>query len=143
MSEDAAAEPVARAVERVAEHHPEIVFAYLYGSAARGQAHTGSDLDVAVLCDPAPDLLDEAGLAQEIARTLGGDSIDLLLLNTAPLWLRFRVVGEGRVLFSRDEARRVRFREETVHSYLDFRPYREAYLAAVRHRARTGRASRG
>lgn len=74
--------------------------------------------------------------------TLGRQDVDLVVLNDAPLWLCYRVVG-GRVLFARDAREAVAFRERVEKRFLDFRPYHEGYLAAVRDRARNGHLSHG
>ena len=60
----------------------------------------------------------------------------------APLWLAYRVVG-GRPSYGRDDVARVRHRAAVEHAFLDFKPYHDAYLAAVRERARSGRLSPG
>ncbi len=46
--------------------------------------------------------LDDAALHDRLADATDGTEVDMLVLNDAPLWLRFRAVG-GRVVFSRDE----------------------------------------
>jgi hypothetical protein len=56
--------------------------------------------------------------------------------------LQFRVVA-GRVLFSRDERERIAFREHVEKTFLDFRPYHDSYLAAIRERAHRGMLSGG
>lgn len=121
---------------------PRVRFAYLHGSAARGTSRTGSDLDVAVSVRPRGTLLDDAALADRLAGALHRDDVDLLVLEDAPLWMQYRVVA-GKPLYSRDERARVRFRAEVEQRFLDFRHYHDAYLAAVRDRARRGLLSRG
>lgn len=128
--------PVARADERV-------VFMYLFGSTVTGQTGGRGDVDLAVYCDPVGTLSDDASLHERLAVAIGRDDTDVVILNRAPLWLQYRVVGEGVVVFSRDEPRRIAFRERVEKTFLDFRPYHEAYLAAVRERARRGVLSGG
>jgi hypothetical protein len=65
-----------------------------------------------------------------------------VVLEDAPLWMRYRVVG-GRPVFSRDDVARVRHRAATEMEFLDFKPYYDEQLAAVHERARVGRLSRG
>lgn len=118
-------------------------FAYLFGSVARGQAAPGSDVDLAVYLRPDGTLMDEARLHDALATALGREDVDMVALNRAPLWLQFRVLGEGTVVFSRDERERISFREHTERDFLDFLPFYEEYLAATRNRARRGALSRG
>jgi len=88
-------------------------FAYLYGSVARGDAHPGSDVDIAVMFERS--VPEEERLRHELAlglafdARLGGERADVRDLAAMPLILRGRVVTEGALLFSRDEAGRVAF----------------------------------
>ena len=79
----------------------EAVLAYLFGSYARGKARETSDIDVAVLLEP--DVKGEKlydvyrDLFLSICEALGTERFDLVLLNRAPLSLRFenRFPGEA------------------------------------------------
>ncbi|KYH31614.1 type VII toxin-antitoxin system MntA family adenylyltransferase antitoxin [Neomoorella mulderi] len=104
----------------------EIKFAYLFGSYARGKAHKLSDVDVAIYLDEKrippsgpygyrSDLL--ITMRQQLRQPL-----DLVILNEAPLVLRFRVIRDGKILFCRDSRARIRFHEKTLCAYLDFQP---------------------
>lgn len=105
-------------------------------------AGAGSDLDIAVSVDPRGTLLDDARLHDALAAAAGREDVDLVVLEDAPLWMQYRVVA-GRPVYSRDDVERVRFRASVEQRFLDFRPYHDAYLDAVRERARTGGLSRG
>lgn len=117
-------------------------FAYVFGSVAAGTERPHSDIDLAVSVGPRGTLFDDARLHDALATALGREDVDLVILEDAPLWLAYRVVG-GRPIYSRDDVARVRHRAATEHDFLDFRPYHDAYLAAVHKRARSGRLSRG
>ena len=114
-------------------------FAYLYGSVARGDAHPGSDLDIAVMFDrsvPAAERLNlELALGLAFDTRLGGERADVRDLAAMPLILRGRVVTEGALLFSRDEVGRVAFEVAARNEYFDFLPayrtYQEASLARM------------
>ena len=133
---------LAARVSSVAETDERVLFVYLFGSFARGDAREGSDVDLAVGVSGDFSLLDDASLSDRLAEAIGRD-VDMVLLNRAPLWLQFRILGEGVVLFSRDETARVAFRAHVEKAFLDFRPYHDAYLSAVRDRARRGVLSGG
>lgn len=134
---------IAERVRRVAETDERVRFVYLFGSIARDKARKDSDVDLAMYVQPQGTLVDEARLHEALSTSLGRDDVDLVVLNQAPLWLQFRILGEGTLLFSRDEGQRIAFREHVEKRFLDFRPYHERYLAAVRERARRGALSRG
>ncbi len=136
------ADAIARRIRPVVESDCRVQFVYLYGSRVRGDARPGSDVDLAVSLRPSGSLLDDARLHDQLASALDRDDVDLLIVDSAPLWLQFRVVA-GRVLFSRDERARIAFREHVEKAFLDFRPYHDSYLAAVRERLRRGVGSDG
>ena len=119
-----------------------VVVAYLFGSRAAGRHRPDSDADVAVvLTDPSVDLplVVEAQLAERLAQALGVARVDLTVAARAPLELRSRVVREGRVLFSDDEAARVRFEVDTQSRWFDVEPaYAEQTAAFLRRVAAEG-----
>lgn len=105
------------------------LFAYLFGSRARGTARDDSDLDVAAYfgSEKPPQSFD----------VLLPSALDLLVLDAAPLELRGRVSLEGRLLFAVDDAARVTWEATTRKIYFDERSrldraHRE-FLDAVRH----------
>jgi predicted nucleotidyltransferase len=110
------------------------VFAYAHGSFLRsGGFH---DLDVAVFVDEdkieGKNLLDyELELSAKADLAIPGITIDLRLLNTAPLGFRFRVVNAGLLLFSKDEAKRVTFVARTRDGFFDFEPHRRLLYKTI------------
>ncbi|MGH2830419.1 MAG: type VII toxin-antitoxin system MntA family adenylyltransferase antitoxin [Actinomycetota bacterium] len=99
-----------------------VVVAYQFGSRALGRAGPESDLDIAVLTETRPSLLDRQRLADRIRIATAVPDVDVVVLTDAPLELRGRVVQEGRLIYSVDEARRVSFEGRTRSEYFDFLP---------------------
>jgi len=88
-------------------------FALLFGSRVTGGARAGSDVDVAAWWGGnAPDPWDVALPA----------GVDLVVLDTAPLWLAGRVAMTGEVLFDDDPPARVAWQADTRLAYLDELP---------------------
>ncbi len=108
-----------------------IAFAYLFGSMARDAAGPLSDLDVAVYLDGHQDFFSERlQLMESLAKRLASERFDLVVLNAAPLVLKFQVVKTGRLLKD-DHVRRVMFETQVVKEYLDtayFRSVQYDYL---------------
>ncbi len=130
------------------DDRPEVLFAYLFGSAASGITHGRSDVDVAVYISAASITGSDAnkmlhdlwiGIYGELVRILGRDDVDLVILNrTSPL-LAERVARYGQLMFSRDEVCRIRWIVETKSRYCDLKPVRSRLDRVVAERIRSGR----
>ena len=116
-----------------------VLFAYLYGSHAAGDAHAGSDVDIAVfLADSAVDkpMRIESIIALAFDDALGHTvDTDVRSMNEAPLVLQGEVATKGVLLYSCDERARVEFETRVRMAYFDFQPtikaYQEAYIAGI------------
>lgn len=138
---------------RLVEHlrsRPEILLAYLFGSAAEGHTHALSDLDIAVLVDPEHfQELDactpwgyQASLAAELMGILARNDVDLVLLHRASPLLAREVIRFGRLLYCRDEQTRVAFEVRVYQAYLDTKHLREIQRSYLYEAARTGQFGR-
>jgi predicted nucleotidyltransferase len=111
--------------QAITEHlskNRQIVLGYLFGSQAQGQAGPMSDYDIAVLIAGEMDPPSRHRLAHELACLLDVERVDLVILNRAPIELRYNVVAEGQLLYQRNLASRVEFEAETLSRYADFLP---------------------
>lgn len=96
-------------VRAVVERRPEILDAYVFGSVARGDSRSHSDIDVAVFIDEAAfprasAFGYDADLSAELMRRLATNAIDVVILNKASPLLYHRVVRDGERVLSRDLA---------------------------------------
>lgn len=124
------------AVVEVLVDAPEVLFAYLFGSAARGEAGPLSDVDVAVWLEPSAQAFQQRLLLIErLCRTLGHDRVDLIDLARSPVLLRYEVIRDGRVL-KEDRERRVAFEVQVLREYMDTAYLRRVQLQALRARPR-------
>jgi len=84
--------------------------------------------------DPEPALDATVRLAADLAAVLGTE-VDVVDLSRAELELRGHVAERGRLLFSADEPRRVRFEVDARTRWIEFRPVvaetTKAYLRRV------------
>ena len=104
----------------------KIKFAYLFGSMARQKAGPLSDLDLAVYLDGRVDCFNcRLRLMESLAKKLGSERFDLVVLNRAPVVLKFEVIKNGIVL-KEDRSRRVMFETQVLQEYLD-----SAYLRRI------------
>lgn len=80
---------------------------WLFGSFARGEETPSSDIDLAILCDPALGV-DRATVMDQVGLALGRD-VDVIDLRTAPPSLAWEILTRGRVVDERDELEVERF----------------------------------
>ena len=106
----------------------DILAAYLFGSAAEGVAHRWSDLDIALLLPSELGAQQRLDIRLEVMAALERlcrRPVDVVVLNEAPLLLRFQVLKHGRLLVDRDAVRRSLFAARTMSMYYDARRYLE------------------
>jgi predicted nucleotidyltransferase len=102
---------------------------YLYGSVARDEARSGSDVDVGILfaVEPpatlgAPQFQIEAALERLLGR-----AVQVVALNRASADLVHRILRDGRLVLDRDRAARIRFEVRSRNEYFDMAPIRRMY----------------
>jgi len=77
-----------------------VIFAYLYGSFARGEYHKFSDIDVAIY-QRRYDTEEYLEILASI--NIEGREVDLRILNNAPPFFKYKVIKEGILLFCKDK----------------------------------------
>lgn len=88
-------------------------FAFVFGSRARGDHRSTSDLDVGAWWPAPPPRAWDVDVP---------DGVDLVVLNGAPLELAGRIALEGVLMFDDDPPARVRWTADTRKIWLDERP---------------------
>lgn len=96
---------------------------YLFGSQIKGKKHAGSDLDAAYLSKQRLSLKEELLLIQKLSEVFPQQKIDLLDFTQAPLILQFRIIRDGRVIFSQDPLQTLRRKVRIMSRYYDYRPH--------------------
>lgn len=121
---------------------PEIRFALLFGSRARGDARADSDIDVAAFVEPASTPRQRFDLRVRIGATLEDlGHPDVVVLNDAPPLLAHRALM-GRLLLNRDPEGYVRFFVKTLALSNDEQHWRDIHARAREERLREGRFGR-
>ena len=120
------------------ENESNILFAYLFGSYAKGTQNEKSDIDIAVY------LIDEKILEKEplypsriairIENRFDNKKVDVRILNGSTLRFRNQVLMHGKLLHSKDEKKRIEFETSSLAQYYDFKPHIDRYDAARRAR---------
>jgi len=111
-----------------AEADPDVLALLLFGSRARGDASSGSDVDVCIVLEPGRPSGDGGRKRLDY---LAEADVDLVVFQQLPLAIRSRVLREGRVLFVRDEDRLYETAVRAARAFEGFRHHHRGYLDAV------------
>lgn len=115
-----------------------VKFAYLFGSAARNEAGPLSDLDVAVYLDGrVNEFRYRLRLAEGLARALKTEKLDLVVLKSAPVLLKYEVISSG-IILKEDRPRRVMFETLVLQEYLDTAYLRKVQLQYLQEQMKGG-----
>lgn len=120
---------------------PELAFAYLFGSVAKGRTRVASDVDVAVHMGGRLSGAARVDLALDLEGRLEratGRPVQVVVLDDAPLELRFNVLAHGIPLCAQDLAARRAFYVDTGRRYYDMAPARALFSRRQRERIREG-----
>ena len=120
---------------------PHVAFALVFGSSARGTAHAGSDVDVALgfARDRRPRAYEIGAIVSRLEEAVDRN-VDVVVLDDAPPGLAYRVFRDGVTVLVRDRSALVERKARAILEYLDFQPVEEALSKAVL--ARRSRRSR-
>ncbi|HEX6977354.1 MAG TPA: nucleotidyltransferase domain-containing protein [Patescibacteria group bacterium] len=117
------------------KNKPRVEVVYLYGSQARNEARSDSDIDLAVLesTKNSDYLIYPSDLAVALHK-----KVDVQNLLNCPPDFSYRVLLEGKVLFSRNEKARIAFEEKTFRQYFDVKPILDEYFKSLSKIVRKG-----
>ena len=120
---------------KVLEKEPQVLFAYLFGSYAKGTQDKKSDIDIAIYLRDTSlleiDPLYPSRLAIKIEKVLVEKrTVDVRVLNDSTLRFKSQVLRYGKLLHSKDEKKRIEFETSSLAQYYDFKPHLEMYDAA-------------
>ena len=116
-------------MQNVFSEHDEIVAAYLFGSYAEGYARGDSDIDIGLLLSDNSNIgaMYPVHVAGELEDATGTKrEMDVRILNNGTLRFLHQVL-KGRLLFCRDDKKRVDFETSAIDRYLDFKPFLDDY----------------
>lgn len=110
---------------------PEVLAVFLFGSVARGEEGPGSDVDVCLVFFPTS--RDRLYMAQKRLYYMSEapEGLDIQVFQLLPLYIRHRVLKEGKVLFCRDEDALYDLAFATAKAFEDFRHVFREYLDEV------------
>ena len=107
-------------VEQYLKGSKDIAFAYLFGSLARDIATPLSDVDIAVYLRSEKTSDKRLEIIGDLVNILKTDRLDLVILNTAPLSLKMRIMKARKVMADNLPFIRHAFESTTIRTCLDF-----------------------
>lgn len=113
---------------------------YLFGSQVRNDANTLSDIDIAVLfADDTPGKFDlRLQFAEEI-KTILKKEVDICDIEHVELLFAYRILSEGKLVYSSNEDKRIIFEVNLMKNYFDLKPFFDEYYTNIAKLAKEGR----
>ncbi|MBW2222341.1 MAG: nucleotidyltransferase domain-containing protein [Deltaproteobacteria bacterium] len=109
------------------QKHTEIEVAYIFGSVTQGRTSSLSDIDIAVITD-SQQIKEEtyrygykAEILTDLIKLLKTNDVDLVILNEVNTLLKHRVLYFGKLIYSKNERKRIAFQTETINKYNDYK----------------------
>lgn len=127
-------------VRKVVSSFPELRFAALFGSRARGDARADSDADLGLSFRTPPPLLELGGYVTELEDATG-TRVDLVELEGLPSrnpLLAYRIATEGKLVYEAEAGAFDAFRALAYSMYFDAEPFLNASRQALLDRIRGG-----
>ena len=109
------------------QKHTEIEVAYIFGSVTQGRTSSLSDIDIAVITD-SQQIKEEtyrygykAEILTDLIKLLKSNDVDLVILNEVNTLLKHRVLYFGKLIYSKNERKRIAFQTDTINKYNDYK----------------------
>lgn len=117
---------------KTAKEDKDVIAAILFGSASRGEEYR--DIDIALVLR---DKMGNLSMSDKRIKYLSAcPDLDIQIFNQLPIYIRQRILKEGKVLLVNNKGMLYDAALETVKAFEDFRPYYEDYLKSVERRHR-------
>lgn len=107
----------------------EILAVILFGSFAQGDFSSKSDIDICFVMEKDNFLSEE--FFQKRLNYLKFFDMDIQIFQQLPLYIRIRILKEGRTLFCRNEAKLYEIAFRTISEFADFEHIYRDYLKEV------------
>jgi len=109
----------------------EVLAAIVFGSAARDEQPPFSDVDICLVMTSQPKSFEPTSLSHKRLEYMKDNSLDVRIFQQLPLYIRVRVLREGRILFVRDENQLYELAFRTAQAFEDFKHIYYGYLKEV------------
>ena len=114
---------------KIARQDDEVLAVFLFGSAARREEHETSDIDICLILKPGR--YSSLGLSEKRFEYLKAFDLDVQIFQQLPVYIRMRVIKEGKNLFCANEDELYQSVFNTITEFEDFRGIYRDYLSEV------------
>jgi len=113
---------------------------YFFGSRANGTHYSNSDIDLGLLLGDSGQTKTKLiiDIQMDIEELFHPTPVDVIILQNAPLEMRFQIIKTGEIIYCRDDEFRTDFEDVTLRDYLDFKPFLDMYQREVKEALREG-----
>ncbi len=109
---------IQKTASEIKEKCPEIIFAFLHGSAKDGTVKENSDIDIAIYLNQKSGLDSYTKIIDIVEKNVPGAQADIGILNSADPIYRFEAL-KGKMLFCRNKEKYTGFFSLTCREYED------------------------
>ncbi len=114
-----------------AKKDKDVLAVSIFGSFARGEKYR--DVDVCLILRPQKYSNLEMSKKRLKYLSEAGDKFDIQIFQQLPVYIKHRILKEGKIIFCRDEEKLYDLALLTIKEYEDFKPIYRGYLEAVKH----------
>jgi predicted nucleotidyltransferase len=109
----------------------DVLAVIVFGSAARQEQTPLSDVDLCLVMMPQRKDFGSTALSHKRIEYMKNNPLDVRIFQQLPLYIRVRVLKEGRILFVRDENQLYELAFRTAQAFEDFKHIYYGYLKEV------------
>jgi len=114
---------------KIARQDDEILAVFLFGSVARLEEHETSDIDICLILKPGK--YSSLGLSEKKFEYLKLFDLDVQIFQQLPLYIKMRVIKDGKKLFCANEDELYQSVFNTITEFEDYRGIYRDYLMEV------------
>ncbi len=103
-------------------NNDNILLAYIFGSQIKGKTGLLSDYDFAVFLFRKPSFQFKYKLKNKLVNVLNSGQVDLIILNDAPVEMKYNIIAEGKIIFQKNSIIKTEFEADTLSRYFDYLP---------------------
>lgn len=113
------------------QNDDQILAVILFGSVARGEHKPDSDIDICLVLIPQKKPYENILLSDKRIEYLGQFDLDIQIFQQLPIYIRQRVIEEGKILLVKNEDMLYEVAFRMIKEFEDFKHIYNDYLAEV------------